>query len=71
MQTLCRRRWYVRFWYSIFVLEMNFTGHQNITAFLMGQNRQFQDAVYGLNYAKEGLDPARSEIAGNSTRQRC
>lgn len=31
----------------------------NITAFLMDQNKQFQDAIYGLNYAKESLDPAR------------
>jgi len=28
----------------------------------MDQNRQFDDAVYGLNYAKESLDPARSEM---------
>ena len=32
---------------------------QNITAFLMNQNRQFEDAIVGLNYARESLDPAR------------
>lgn len=32
---------------------------QNVTAFLMDQNRQFEDAVSGLTYAKESLDPAR------------
>ncbi|KAK7045730.1 mediator complex subunit [Paramarasmius palmivorus] len=31
----------------------------NITAFLMDQNRQFEDAIMGLNYARESLDPAR------------
>ncbi|PFH52047.1 hypothetical protein AMATHDRAFT_74540 [Amanita thiersii Skay4041] len=31
----------------------------NITAFLLNQNRQFEDAIRGLNYAKESLDPAR------------
>lgn len=31
----------------------------NITAFLMNQNQQFEDAMDGLNYAKESLDPAR------------
>ncbi|ESK91030.1 hypothetical protein Moror_16335 [Moniliophthora roreri MCA 2997] len=31
----------------------------NITAFLMDQNRQFEDAIVGLNYARESLDPAR------------
>ncbi|KAK1225258.1 mediator complex subunit [Marasmius sp. AFHP31] len=31
----------------------------NITAFLMDQNRQFEDALVGLNYARESLDPAR------------
>ncbi|KAJ7502829.1 mediator complex subunit MED14-domain-containing protein [Mycena galericulata] len=31
----------------------------NITAFLMNQNQQFEDAIRGLNYAKESLDPAR------------
>ncbi|KAL4077046.1 mediator complex subunit MED14-domain-containing protein [Scleroderma yunnanense] len=31
----------------------------NITAFLMNQNQQFQDAVDRLTYAKESLDPAR------------
>jgi hypothetical protein len=34
-------------------------GFQNITAFLMTQNQQFDDAMGGLNYAKESLDPAR------------
>lgn len=32
---------------------------QNITAFLMDQNRQFEDVIHGLKYAKESLDPAR------------
>ncbi|KAH9924917.1 MED14-domain-containing protein [Fomitopsis serialis] len=31
----------------------------NITAFLMDQNRQFEDAIHGLKYAKDSLDPAR------------
>ncbi|KAG7090906.1 hypothetical protein E1B28_009983 [Marasmius oreades] len=31
----------------------------NITAFLMDQNRQFEDAIMGLKYARESLDPAR------------
>ncbi|KAH9945691.1 MED14-domain-containing protein [Amylocystis lapponica] len=31
----------------------------NVTAFLMDQNRQFEDALHGLKYAKESLDPAR------------
>lgn len=32
---------------------------QNVTAFLMDQNQQFVDAMTGLIYAKESLDPAR------------
>jgi hypothetical protein len=32
---------------------------QNITAFLMNQNQQFEDVMKGLTYAKEILDPAR------------
>jgi len=32
---------------------------QNITAFLMTQNHQFEESIRGLNYAKESLDPAR------------
>jgi mediator of RNA polymerase II transcription subunit 14 len=35
---------------------------QNITAFLMNQNQQFEDVMGGLTYAKESLDPARYEI---------
>ncbi|THH13385.1 hypothetical protein EW146_g6822 [Bondarzewia mesenterica] len=31
----------------------------NITAFLMNQNRQFEDVIKGLKYAKDSLDPAR------------
>ncbi|KAF8621558.1 hypothetical protein AX15_007725 [Amanita polypyramis BW_CC] len=31
----------------------------NITAFLLNQNRQFNDTVAVLNYARESLDPAR------------
>lgn len=32
---------------------------QNVTAFLMDQNQQFEDAISGLKYARESLDPAR------------
>ena len=67
---LYRRRWYVRLGSSILIHEINFIGYQNITAFLMDQNRQFQDAIHGLNYAKESLDPARSEMSGKSRRRR-
>ncbi|KAJ3553568.1 hypothetical protein NM688_g3538 [Phlebia brevispora] len=31
----------------------------NITAFLMDQNHQFEEAIRGLTYAKDSLDPAR------------
>ncbi|EJF55792.1 MED14-domain-containing protein [Dichomitus squalens LYAD-421 SS1] len=31
----------------------------NITAFLMDQNRQFEDAILGLKYGRDALDPAR------------
>ncbi|KAI0743387.1 MED14-domain-containing protein [Daedaleopsis nitida] len=31
----------------------------NITAFLMNQNRQFEDAIMGLKYGRDTLDPAR------------
>ncbi|KAI0785537.1 MED14-domain-containing protein [Abortiporus biennis] len=31
----------------------------NVTAFLMDQNRQFEDSIHGLTYAKTSLDPAR------------
>ncbi|KAI0248188.1 mediator complex subunit MED14-domain-containing protein [Lactifluus subvellereus] len=31
----------------------------NITGFLMNQNRQFDDAVHGLTYARDSLDGAR------------
>ncbi|KIM79071.1 hypothetical protein PILCRDRAFT_90363 [Piloderma croceum F 1598] len=31
----------------------------NITAFLMNQNQQFEDAIRGLKFAKDSLDPAR------------
>ncbi|KII92020.1 hypothetical protein PLICRDRAFT_103790 [Plicaturopsis crispa FD-325 SS-3] len=31
----------------------------NITAFLMNQNQQFENAMMGLNAVKDGLDPAR------------
>ena len=63
---LYRRRWYVELGCSILIHGINFIGHQNITAFLMDQNRQFQDTIHGLNYAKESLDPARSEMSGES-----
>ena len=32
---------------------------QNITAFLMNQNRQFDDVIHGLTYARDSLDGAR------------
>lgn len=32
---------------------------QNITAFLMDQNRQFEEAIMGLKYGRDSLDPAR------------
>jgi hypothetical protein len=40
------------------------TGHaihrtQNITAFLMGQNQQFEGATQALKNARDMLDPAR------------
>ncbi|KAG6857788.1 hypothetical protein H0H87_004204 [Tephrocybe sp. NHM501043] len=35
---------------------------QNITAFLMTQNHQFEGAMEGLKYARESLDPARREL---------
>ncbi|KAI0644574.1 MED14-domain-containing protein [Trametes meyenii] len=31
----------------------------NITAFLMDQNRQFEEAIMGLKYGRDSLDPAR------------
>ncbi|KAI0344782.1 MED14-domain-containing protein [Trametopsis cervina] len=31
----------------------------NVTAFLMDQNRQFEEAINGLKYTKDNLDPAR------------
>ena len=41
---------------------------KNITAFLMNQNQQFEDAMVGLNYAKTSLDPARFvDIASGNT----
>ena len=32
---------------------------QNVTAFLMDQNHQFEQAINGLRFAKDGLDSAR------------
>ena len=32
---------------------------QNITGFLMDQNRQFEDVITGLRLSKESLDSAR------------
>ena len=32
---------------------------KNITAFLMNQNRQFDDVIHGLTYARDSLDGAR------------
>jgi hypothetical protein len=32
---------------------------KNITGFLMDQNRQFDDAIHGLTYARDSLDGAR------------
>lgn len=54
----------------VFSLKIKFVEHQNITAFLMDQNRQFQVAVDRLNYAKESLDPARSGMSGNPVSHR-
>ena len=42
-----------------FVLIYDARLFQNITAFLMNQNQQFEDAMGGLSYAKESLAPAR------------
>lgn len=49
------------FWHAIAFLlrEANWACSKNVTAFLMDQNRQFEDAIYRLKYAKESLDPAR------------
>lgn len=33
----------------------------------MDQNRQFEDAIHGLTYAKESLDPARCVELQNLT----
>lgn len=35
---------------------------QNITAFLMGQNQQFEDVIQALKVAKDALDPARQVL---------
>lgn len=43
--------------FTMFLRSQNMS--QNITAFLMNQNQQFEDAMHGLNYARESLDPAR------------
>lgn len=40
-------------------MKLSFKHSQNVTAFLMNQNRQFADVITGLNFAREGLDPAR------------
>ncbi len=32
---------------------------KNITGFLMNQNRQFDDVIHGLTYARDSLDGAR------------
>ena len=44
------------------ILIHNARSFQNITAFLMNQNQQFEDAMDGLSYAKESLDPARFSV---------
>jgi hypothetical protein len=35
---------------------------QNITAFLMNQNRQFEDVIRALTYSKDSLDGARYDL---------
>ena len=35
---------------------------KNITAFLMNQNRQFEDVIRGLTYARDSLDGARYNL---------
>ena len=36
---------------------------QNITAFLMGQNQQFEDVTQALRNARDMLDPVRQTIS--------
>jgi len=36
---------------------------QNITAFLMGQNQQFEDVTQALRNARDMLDPARQAVS--------
>lgn len=56
MQILCKSAWYELGYFSGL---NNIHPFQNITAFLMNQNKQFEDAITGMNYARESLDPAR------------
>lgn len=44
---------------------------QNITAFLMGQNRQFDDVTGALKNAKDALDPARQVYRRRALLQGC
>ena len=56
MRILCKNAWYG----ASSDLFPAFTGlAKNITAFLMAQNQQFEDAINALTHAKQSLDPAR------------
>jgi mediator of RNA polymerase II transcription subunit 14 len=35
---------------------------KNITAFLMNQNRQFEDVIHGITDARDSLDGARYNL---------
>jgi mediator of RNA polymerase II transcription subunit 14 len=55
MQTLSKSAWYANS--SRHLPASNVS--QNITAFLLNQNRQFGDSIEALNEARKSLDPAR------------
>ena len=55
----CMVRLWDRLWYCLTVAEHRVLFLKNITAFLMNQNRQFEESIHGLTYAKESLDSAR------------
>lgn len=56
MLQLYRRPWCVP---AVLLSEQLLKHAQNVTAFLMDQNRQFEEAINGLKFARDGLDPAR------------
>lgn len=58
---------------NVFNQVFTLHGHllQNITAFLMNQNQQFEDVMSSLTYAKENLDPARYECCTSSCLYSC